>query len=71
MVTEEEIFGPREKRRRTEKWREGVAIEALAQLAPGDHLVHADHGIGIYRGLVMLELGTVTDEFLRLEYAGG
>jgi transcription-repair coupling factor (superfamily II helicase) len=71
VVTEEEIFGPREKRRRTAKWREGVAIEALAQLAPGDHLVHADHGIGIYRGLVMLELGTVTDEFLRLEYEGG
>jgi transcription-repair coupling factor (superfamily II helicase) len=71
VVTEEEIFGPREKRRRTEKWREGAAIEALAQLAPGDHLVHADHGIGIYRGLVMLELGTVTDEFLRLEYAAG
>jgi transcription-repair coupling factor (superfamily II helicase) len=71
VVTEEEIFGPREKRRRSAKWREGVAIEALAQLAPGDHLVHADHGIGIYRGLVMLELGTVTDEFLRLEYEGG
>jgi transcription-repair coupling factor (superfamily II helicase) len=71
VVTEEEIFGPREKRRRTAKWREGVSIEALAQLAPGDHLVHADHGIGIYRGLVMLELGTVTDEFLRLEYEGG
>jgi len=71
VVTEEEIFGPREKRRRSEKWREGMAIEALAQLAPGDHLVHEHHGIGIYRGLVMLELGSVTDEFLRLEYAGG
>ena len=71
VVTEEEIFGPREKRRRTAKWREGVAIEALAELAPGDHLVHTDHGIGIYRGLVMLEVGMVTDEFLRLEYEGG
>jgi len=71
VVTEEEIFGPREKRRRTSKWREGMAIEALAELAPGDHLVHADHGIGIYRGLVMLEVGRVTDEFLRLEYEGG
>jgi transcription-repair coupling factor (superfamily II helicase) len=71
VVTEEEIFGPREKRRRSASWRDSVAIEALAHLAPGDHLVHADHGIGIYRGLVMLELGTVTDEFLRLEYQGG
>ncbi len=71
VVTEEELFGPREKRRRTEKRREGMTSEALARLAPGDHLVHQHHGIGIYRGLVMLELGTVTDEFLRLEYAGG
>ena len=71
VVTEEEVFGPREKRRRSEKWREGVAIEALAKLAPGDPLVHADHGIGIYRGLVMLEIGALRDEFLRLEYEGG
>jgi transcription-repair coupling factor (superfamily II helicase) len=70
VVTEEEIFGPREKRRRAATWGKGAAIEALAQLAPGDHLVHEHHGIGIYRGLVMLELGTVTDEFLRIEYEG-
>ena len=31
--------------------------------------MHADHGIGIYRGLVKLELRGVEGEFLRLEYA--
>ena len=44
--------------------------EALAGLAPGDFLVHAEHGIGVYRGLVLLELGHFRDEFLRIEYAG-
>lgn len=71
VVTEEEIFGPREKRRRSGTWREGAAIEALGQLSPGDHLVHAEHGIGVYRGLIMLELGRFSDEFLRIEYEAG
>ena len=36
VVTEEEVFGPRERRRRAASLREGAAIEALAHLAPGD-----------------------------------
>ncbi len=71
VVTEEEIFGPREKRRHTGSWRRGDAALALGQLSAGDLLVHAEHGIGIYRGLVMLELGRFSDEFLRIEYAEG
>ncbi len=71
VVTEEEIFGPRERRRRATTAREGAAVEALAQLAPGDFLVHAEHGIGIYRGLVMLEVAGLRSEMLRLEYEGG
>jgi transcription-repair coupling factor (superfamily II helicase) len=72
VVTEEEIFGPREKtRRRSGSWPAGAAIEALGQLAPGDYLVHAEHGIGIYRGLVELELRGAEGEFLRMEYAEG
>ena len=44
-------------------------LEALAQLAPGDHLVHEHHGIGIYRGLVKLELRGIEGEFLRIQSA--
>ena len=71
VVSEEEIFGVRRKQRRRADLREGAAIEALAQLAPGDHLVHAEHGIGVYRGLVLLTLGGLGGEFLRLEYDAG
>lgn len=70
VVTEEVIFGPREKsRRRRARWPEGAAVEALGQLSAGDFLVHADHGIGIYRGLVELETQGVSGEFLCIEYA--
>jgi len=74
LVTEEEIFGPREpRRRRRGEWPESGAVEGLAQLASGDHLVHADHGIGLYRGLVELDmgLGRPRAEMLCIEYAGG
>ncbi|MBW2243424.1 MAG: transcription-repair coupling factor [Deltaproteobacteria bacterium] len=71
VATEDELFGPRERRRRPGSWREGAAVEALGQLTTGDFLVHAEHGIGIYRGLVMLELGRFSDEFLRIEYDDG
>ena len=71
LVTEEEIFGPRAKRRTAANpaWPAGASLESLAQLAPGDYLVHAEHGIGIYRGLVDLALRGVAGEFLRIEYA--
>lgn len=70
VITEEEIFGPREKRRKRRKgWPAGAAVEALGQLSPGDYLVHTEHGIGIFRGLVELELRGFSEEYLRLEYA--
>jgi transcription-repair coupling factor (superfamily II helicase) len=71
LVTEEEVFGPREKRRRVSGWREGDAALALEKLSPGDLLVHAEHGIGVYRGLVLLAVAGIQDEFLRIEYEGG
>ncbi|HPG26908.1 MAG TPA: transcription-repair coupling factor, partial [Myxococcota bacterium] len=40
-------------------------------LAPGDFLVHADHGIGIYRGLIELAAGGRQSELLAIEYLGG
>jgi transcription-repair coupling factor (superfamily II helicase) len=70
VLTEEECFGPREKRRTSQAQVDAVALESLGQLSPGDHLVHAEHGIGVYRGLVLLEVGRTRDEFLRIEYAG-
>jgi transcription-repair coupling factor (superfamily II helicase) len=75
VIAEEEIFGPRERRRTRVSIREAAALESLAQLQPGDHLVHAEHGIGVYRGMVQLAVGPrggqAQNEFLRIEYDGG
>jgi transcription-repair coupling factor (superfamily II helicase) len=69
VVTEEEIFGPREKKRARTHWPDAAAVESLGHLSLGDYLVHAEHGIGVYRGLVGLELRGIAGEFLRIDYA--
>jgi transcription-repair coupling factor (superfamily II helicase) len=71
VLTEEEIFGRREKKRRRASWKDSSAIDGLGQLAVGDFLVHLDHGIGAYRGLVELAVGGIDAELLSIEYEGG
>ena len=70
VLTEEEIFGIRHRKRARPGWREGQKLDGIAQLAPGDFLVHADHGIGVYRGLVELAAGGKPSELLAIEYLG-
>ncbi|MBL8473578.1 MAG: transcription-repair coupling factor [Rhodocyclaceae bacterium] len=45
-------------------------LRDLSELRVGDPVVHVQHGIGRYQGLVNLDLGEGTTEFLHLEYAG-
>ncbi len=71
VVTDEEIFGLRERRKTRTGWREGQQLDGIAQLAPGDFLVHHDHGIGVYRGLMELAAGGQQAELLAIEYLGG
>ena len=69
VLTEEEVFGKREKRRTVRSWKEGTALDGIAQLQPGDYLVHRDHGIGVYRGLDVVRAGRIESELLCIEYA--
>ncbi len=69
VVTEEEIFGQRVRRRPRKDVR--ALLSSLAELKEGDYVVHADHGIGRYHGLQHLRMGPTEGDFLHLEYAGG
>jgi transcription-repair coupling factor (superfamily II helicase) len=71
VVTDEEIFGERRRVPRRRAVSKSRALAALAELEPGDHMVHADHGIGVYRGLQRLTAGGLEGDFIHLEYAGG
>jgi transcription-repair coupling factor (superfamily II helicase) len=76
LVTEEEIFGARAHRRRERSGRAADPsrpfLEDLRSLAIGDYVVHAEHGIGRYQGLVHKAIpGGHTVDLIAIEYAGG
>jgi transcription-repair coupling factor (superfamily II helicase) len=73
IVAEEQLFGERaqqERRRKRADRDPAKIIQQLADLRPGAPVVHEDYGIGRYRGLVTMDVGGMTAEFLLLEYAG-
>jgi transcription-repair coupling factor (superfamily II helicase) len=73
LVTETELFAAapttRRKRRQEPTTDVDALIKDLTELAVGDPVVHIQHGIGRYRGLVHHDLGDGPTEFLHLEYA--
>ena len=73
LVTEEEVFGARAHRRKEKKAKDVTRpfLEDLRTLAVGDYIVHVEHGIGRYHGLVHKDVGGLTVDLLVVEYAGG
>lgn len=72
LVAESPLFGQRVmQRRRREKSRDAGdnVIKNLTELREGAPVVHIDHGVGRYQGLVTLEIEGQAQEFLLLQYA--
>ncbi|KQV88773.1 transcription-repair coupling factor [Rhizobacter sp. Root1221] len=73
FVTETELFAttPTTRRRRKQEQVSDVnaLIKDLSELKVGDPVVHSNHGIGRYVGLMNIDLGDGPSEFLHLEYA--
>ncbi len=59
------------KRRLAPKKNRGAPVGSLDELRNGNYVVHAAHGIGIYRGIHRLEMQGIVKDYLKLEYAGG
>ncbi|UPQ81588.1 transcription-repair coupling factor [Pseudomonas knackmussii] len=72
LIAESPLFGQRiMQRRRREKGRDAGenVIKNLTELREGSPVVHIDHGVGRYQGLVTLEIEGQAAEFLMLQYA--
>jgi transcription-repair coupling factor (superfamily II helicase) len=73
FVTETELFaaGPTTRRRKKQEQVSDVEalIKDLSELNVGDPVVHSQHGIGRYKGLINMDLGQGSTEFLHLQYA--
>jgi transcription-repair coupling factor (superfamily II helicase) len=74
VIAEAQLFGERV-RQRTRRKRGArdpeAVVRELSDLRIGAPVVHVDHGVGRYLGLVTLEVQDRSSEFLALEYAGG
>jgi len=78
LVTEAELFTTTARQRRKGKGSEtadpDMLFKDLSELKIGDPVVHAEHGIGRYQGLILLNLAApkeapIFEEFLHLQYA--
>ncbi|HOO37162.1 MAG TPA: transcription-repair coupling factor [Deltaproteobacteria bacterium] len=69
LVSADEAFGTKKRRRRVSS---GLPIlNPFTQLNVGDAVVHRDNGIGIFKGVVRLDLEGFKNDFILLEYLGG
>jgi transcription-repair coupling factor (superfamily II helicase) len=73
VVTENELYAQQARTRRGRDAGQRVSPEGmlrdLSEIKTGDPVVHEQHGIGRYQGLVTMNLGEGDTEFLMLEYA--
>ncbi len=71
VISEQDVLGDRlirsaKKRKRAENF-----LTETQSLSPGDLIVHVDHGVGVYRGLEVVQALGADHECILLEYAGG
>jgi len=71
ILSEEEIFGQRTKSKKRRAKSSAAFVSDLADLKVGDFVVHIDHGVGKYHGIVRLAVNGVDGDFLHLEYKDG
>ena len=73
FITETELYSGSGRRVGKKKQEAVTQVESmvrdLSELKIGDPVVHVNHGIGRYMGLISMDLGEGDAEFLHLEYA--
>ena len=71
FLTEQDIFGDRLVRKSKRRKSSNAFIEELSALNQGDLVVHLEHGIGLYEGIVSIPVGESPHDCVHLKYAGG
>lgn len=68
ILSESELFGEMRLGTKTRVRRKREDVLQFAELNHGDIIVHRDHGLGKYQGLVTMELQGATNDFMLIEY---
>ena len=69
VISGDQVFGSKKRKKRATNTE--ALYNPFAQLNPGDAVVHRDNGIGVFKGVVRMELNNVKSDFILLEYLGG
>ena len=71
VISEADVFGERLARPSSRRKRRGEDfLRDVATLDVGDYVVHSEHGIGQFNGLITLEIGSAPHDCLQLSYLG-
>ena len=70
LVSEQDLLGERIARPPRKRKRADQFIAEATEIAEGDLVVHQDHGIGRYDGLVTLDVSNAPHDCLRILYEG-
>ncbi|KPF61005.1 transcription-repair coupling factor [alpha proteobacterium AAP81b] len=71
ILTEQDMLGDRLVRRKRSAKKADAFMAEIAMLTPGDLIVHRDHGIGRYDGLLAIEISGKPHDCVALSYDGG
>ena len=71
IITETDIFGKEQKKRKKKKEYNGKRIQDFSELSIGDFVVHEKHGLGIYRGIEKVAVDKVAKDYIKIEYRNG
>ncbi len=71
LLSEQDMLGDRLVRRVKRARKADAFMDQLAMMTPGDLVVHTDHGIGRYEGLLTITVGKSPHDCVSLTYAGG
>lgn len=70
IVSFADIFGRQSGATKIHSVTPGRSISSVAELNPGDFVVHSTHGIAVYAGLKRREVAGIVRDYALLEYAG-
>lgn len=72
VISETQLFGRQvlqTRRRRQSGVSEEFLVKSVTEMTQGSPIVHIEHGIGRYNGLITLDVGDGDQEFIHLKYA--
>lgn len=69
IIADKDLFGQDKKVRKPKKKYSGAKIQSFLELAPGDYVVHEQHGIGVFKGIEQITFEGISKDNLKIEYA--